>query len=74
MDHLAKFVKDEQLAKQKTFLAVTFGFPLVQKGLQKGLLIKWNKGFKCSNVIGNDVVQLLKDAIERRGVCYTITP
>lgn len=31
-------------------------------------LISWTKGFKCSGVEGQDVVQLLRDAIERQGV------
>lgn len=69
MDQLAKFMKAEQLTREKIFLALTFGFPLVQKGLEKGFLAKWTKGFKCTNVVGNDVVQLLRDAIERKGVC-----
>lgn len=31
-------------------------------------LISWTKGFRCSGVEGQDVVQLLRDAIERQGV------
>ena len=31
-------------------------------------LISWTKGFKCSDVEGQDVVQLLRDAIQRQGV------
>lgn len=49
-------------------LGFTFSFPLQQLGLTKGLLVKWTKGFNCSDVVGEDVVQLLKDAIARRGV------
>lgn len=49
-------------------LGFTFSFPLQQLGLTKGLLVKWTKGFNCSDVVGKDVVQLLKDAIARRGV------
>lgn len=67
-----KFMREEKVSRQKMFLALTFGFPLKQTGLQKGVLIKWTKGFKCSNVVGNDVVQLLRDAIERKGVCNTV--
>lgn len=70
VDQLAKFMKEERLTEKKRFLSLTFGFPLVQKGLEKGFLAKWTKGFKCSDVVGNDVVQLLKDAIERRGVRF----
>lgn len=70
VNHIAKFMRDENLTREKRLLTLTFGFPVVQMGLQKGLLIKWTKGFRCSNVVGNDVVQLLKDAIERKGVCF----
>lgn len=31
-------------------------------------LISWTKGFRCSDVEGQDVVQLLRDAIRRQGV------
>lgn len=31
-------------------------------------LISWTKGFRCNGVEGQDVVQLLREAIERQGV------
>lgn len=61
-------MKEEKVTKETLPLGFTFSFPLQQKGLTKGYLERWTKGFNCSNVVGNDVVQLLKDAIERRGV------
>lgn len=39
-----------------------------QLALDKALMVKWAKGFDCSDVIGEDVGQLLNDAINRRGV------
>ena len=42
-------------------------FPCKQEGLAVGRLVRWTKGFQCSGVEGEDVVQLLKQAIERRG-------
>jgi hexokinase len=66
-DCLAKFIKDEKITNETLPLGFTFSFPLMQKGLTKGILERWTKGFNCSGVIGNDVVQLLKDAIARRG-------
>lgn len=53
---------------EKLPLGFTFSFPLTQLGLTKGMLARWTKGFNCSGVVGEDVVQLLKDAIARRGV------
>lgn len=39
-----------------------------QIALERALMVKWAKGFDCSGVVGEDVVQLLNDAIIRRGV------
>ncbi|KAE8741718.1 hypothetical protein FOCC_FOCC012768 [Frankliniella occidentalis] len=64
---LANFMKEHDVYSHKLPLGFTFSFPLQQLGLTKGLLETWTKGFKCSGVVGNDVVQLLKDAIKRRG-------
>ncbi|XP_017780518.1 PREDICTED: hexokinase type 2 isoform X3 [Nicrophorus vespilloides] len=66
-DCLAKFMKEEKVQKEKLPLGFTFSFPLQQLGLTRGMLERWTKGFNCSGVIGQDVVQLLKDAIARRG-------
>ncbi|XP_076257528.1 hexokinase A isoform X6 [Rhynchophorus ferrugineus] len=70
-DHIAEclaiFVKEEQVQHETLPLGFTFSFPLSQKGLTKGILQRWTKGFNCSNVVGNDVVQMLNEAIERRG-------
>ena len=33
-----------------------------------GRLVRWTKGFKCEGVEGEDVVRLLHEAIQRRGV------
>ena len=64
---LATFVKSRNLDDQIIPLGFTFSFPVRQKGLDKGELITWTKGFKCEGVEGSDVVTLLKNAITRRG-------
>eukprot|EP00092_Neocalanus_flemingeri_P034173 GFUD01037166.1.p1 GENE.GFUD01037166.1~~GFUD01037166.1.p1 ORF type:complete len:544 (+),score=125.53 GFUD01037166.1:103-1734(+) len=63
---LASFVKEHHLEDEILPLGFTFSFPLIQEGLTKGRLAQWTKGFKCSSVEGFDVVDLLKQAIERR--------
>lgn len=35
---------------------------------QQGILLKWTKGFKATGCEGEDVVNLLKEAIHRREV------
>uniref|UniRef100_A0A1B0ABY8 Phosphotransferase n=1 Tax=Glossina pallidipes TaxID=7398 RepID=A0A1B0ABY8_GLOPL len=70
-DHIAEclcnFVTEHEVKYERLPLGFTFSFPLKQLGLTKGLLVTWTKGFNCEGVINEDVVQLLKDAIARRG-------
>ncbi|XP_052772317.1 hexokinase type 2-like isoform X2 [Mya arenaria] len=70
-DHIAecifKFMKDHNLIDKVLPLGFTFSFPCRQAGLDKAILTSWTKGFKCEGVEGNDIVQLLHEAIERRG-------
>merc|ERR1719509_567207 len=70
-DHIAKclsdFVFDRELQDEVLPLGFTFSFPCEQEGLARGRLVKWTKGFNCSGVEGEVVVQLLSEAIERRG-------
>ncbi|XP_023938418.1 hexokinase type 2 isoform X3 [Bicyclus anynana] len=64
---LANFMKEHFVYEERLALGFTFSFPLKQLGLTKGILQRWTKGFSCSGVVGEDVVQGLKDAIARRG-------
>lgn len=65
---LANFMKEHNVGEERLPLGFTFSFPLTQKGLTKGILERWTKGFNCSGCVGEDVVQLLKDALSRRNV------
>ena len=38
----------------------------------QGILLNWTKGFKASGAEGNNVVGLLRDAIKRRGVSFSL--
>ena len=49
-------------------LAFTFSFPCKQSSLSQATLVSWTKGFSCTGVVGNDVVLLLQQAIDRRKV------
>ncbi|CAL4126936.1 unnamed protein product, partial [Meganyctiphanes norvegica] len=64
---LASFIKERELEAEILPLGFTFSFPCVQEGLTKARLERWTKGFKCAGVEGEDVVQLMKEAITRRG-------
>lgn len=73
-DHIAKclaeFMRAENLivGHKEYPLGFTFSFPCEQKGLASAVLTNWTKGFSCEGVIQKDVVKLLQDAIQRRGV------
>lgn len=69
---LALFVKDLNLQNEVLPLGFTFSFPLDQHGLTKGYLIRWTKGFKCDDIIGEDIVDLLEQAIKKRGVSIPV--
>ncbi|KAI0773802.1 hexokinase [Fomes fomentarius] len=47
-------------------LGLTFSFPVEQTALNRGKVLTWTKGFSAKNAIGNDVVQLLQDAFDRK--------
>ncbi|XP_075716164.1 hexokinase-3 isoform X2 [Rhinoderma darwinii] len=70
-DHVAeclgRFLEQRNLKHRVFPLGFTFSFPCQQSQLDQSVLISWTKGFCCSGVEGQDVVQLLKDAVHRRG-------
>ncbi|XP_046507800.1 hexokinase HKDC1 isoform X3 [Equus quagga] len=47
-------------------LGFTFSFPCRQASIDKGTLIGWTKGFKATDCEGEDVVDMLREAIKRR--------
>ncbi|XP_075389683.1 hexokinase HKDC1 isoform X7 [Tenrec ecaudatus] len=47
-------------------LGFTFSFPCRQTRIDKGILVEWTKGFKATDCEGEDVVDLLREAIKRR--------
>ncbi|XP_006158941.2 hexokinase-3 [Tupaia chinensis] len=64
---LREFLDTHPVGTQGLQLGFSFSFPCHQTGLDKSTLISWTKGFRCSDVEGQDVVQLLRDAIKRQG-------
>ncbi|CAH6798398.1 hexokinase-3 [Phodopus roborovskii] len=64
---LSEFLDAHPTENQGLKLGFNFSFPCHQTGLDRGTLISWTKGFRCSGVEGQDVVQLLREAIQRQG-------
>ncbi|XP_060621596.2 hexokinase-3 [Anolis sagrei] len=46
-------------------LGFTFSFPCNQVSLDKGILLRWTKGFSAQGCVGEDAVGLLKEAMQR---------
>uniref|UniRef100_A0A3B5LYG9 Hexokinase-3 n=1 Tax=Xiphophorus couchianus TaxID=32473 RepID=A0A3B5LYG9_9TELE len=69
-DHLAQCVCDfldyMGLKKVRLPAGFTFSFPCQQSGIDTGTLVSWTKGFKATDCEGEDVVNMLREAIKRR--------
>uniref|UniRef100_W5MS36 Hexokinase-2 n=2 Tax=Lepisosteus oculatus TaxID=7918 RepID=W5MS36_LEPOC len=70
-DHVAESLKDfmqrKHINQRKQPLGITFSFPCRQSKLDEGVLLSWSKNFKARGVRGTDVVELLREAIDRLG-------
>ena len=71
-DHLAQcleeFLKAKKIMDVSVSLGFAFSFACQHKGLQAGKLINWSKGFECTGVKGEDIVHLLKEALQRKNL------
>lgn len=56
--------KDEEIFR----LGFTFSFPVQQIGINKGILMRWTKGFDIPDAIGKDVCELLQTEIDKLGL------
>ncbi|OIR58746.1 MAG: hexokinase [Amphiamblys sp. WSBS2006] len=52
--------------KQKYPLSFTFSFPVEQKTISSGKLLSLSKGFTCSGMVGEDIVELLQSSLDAR--------
>ncbi|NXD01908.1 HXK3 protein, partial [Certhia familiaris] len=66
IDCIIDFQMKQNLMAQTLPLGFTFSFPCQQVGLDKALLLTWTKGFSASGCVGQDVVQLLREAAQRK--------
>lgn len=64
LEELGTVPEDESL-----HLGLTFSFPVEQTALGAGRLLTWTKGFSATGAIGNDIVQLLQDSLDKKRVC-----
>ncbi|KAM4892775.1 hexokinase-3 isoform 1-T1 [Sylvia borin] len=66
IDCIIDFQTKQNLVTDMLPLGFTFSFPCKQLGLDKALLLTWTKGFSASGCVGQDVVQLLREAARRK--------
>lgn len=72
--HIGKFVEEhhsehfEETHAHRLQLGFTFSFPVDQKAVNKGYLIRWTKGFDIKDAIGKDVCELLQTEIDALGL------
>uniref|UniRef100_A0A8D2AP71 Hexokinase-2 n=1 Tax=Sciurus vulgaris TaxID=55149 RepID=A0A8D2AP71_SCIVU len=69
-DHIVQCIADfldyMGLKRSAAAFGFTFSFPCRQMSIDKGTLIGWTKGFKATDCEGEDVVDMLREAIKRR--------
>nr|CAG8559593.1 12592_t:CDS:2 [Entrophospora candida] len=53
---------------EKLKLGFTFSFPVEQTAINKGKLLHWTKGFDCPGAAGKDVVFMLQESLNFKGV------
>lgn len=64
-DCIFSFLDEFNLLGQNLPLGFCFSFPMIQTGIDEGILVTWTKTFKCKNVVGHEVVQMLKSALAK---------
>ena len=70
-DGVQVFFREHQLRHEQAYdLAFTFSFPVEQHSISSGKLIEWTKGFSATGVEGRDVMALLAEALERKGLGF----
>eukprot|EP00999_Lentomonas_sp_LEN2_P001936 NODE_308_length_1672_cov_86.117799_g276_i0.p1 GENE.NODE_308_length_1672_cov_86.117799_g276_i0~~NODE_308_length_1672_cov_86.117799_g276_i0.p1 ORF type:complete len:493 (-),score=90.39 NODE_308_length_1672_cov_86.117799_g276_i0:53-1531(-) len=72
-DFLAKcveefFVEHDISLSEPQDMGFTFSFPVEQTGIASGTLVSWTKGFSNPDVEGKDVVTMLQEAFDRKGL------
>ncbi|KAG8001479.1 Hexokinase-1 [Nibea albiflora] len=67
-ESLKDFLHKRNISLEKKHpLAFTFSFPCEQSALDQGLLLGWGKNYRPRGLQGKDVVQTLREAIDRTG-------
>jgi hexokinase len=70
-DCIQSFFMEHLVDRRQDYgLAFTFSFPVDQRAVASGKLISWTKGFTAPGAEGRDVVVLLSEALQRKGMDF----
>lgn len=68
-DCIKKFVDESKISIQEDIsLGFTFSFPIKQTAIASGILLRWTKDFSVKDVVGREVVGLLRKSLIRKGL------
>ena len=67
-EEVFKFVKANDIDQATAKLGFTFSFAVKATGLNSGTLLAWSKNIDAPDVVGKDVVDILRQAFERKGL------
>lgn len=68
--HHDDLLKDEQSGPLK--LGFTFSYPIEQKDLHSGTLLRWTKGFNIPDTVGKDVVELYQNELNDQALSSSV--
>ncbi|KAI8598804.1 hypothetical protein EDD21DRAFT_381484 [Dissophora ornata] len=68
IEHISAKIVEHPSNSETLELGFTFSFPVTQTAIDSGRLLRWTKGFNCPGAVGNDIVQLLQQALDRNEV------
>lgn len=66
MENFIETYADEGLRGKTLPLAFTFSFPVRQNSLDNATLITWTKSFDCPDAVNKNIVDLVRQSIERK--------
>lgn len=66
-DSLYAFLKRQKLQDDEFIMTLVFIPYVHQSGLKEAIVLKWTGGFVCTGMLNQNIVQLMQDAIDRRG-------
>lgn len=67
-DFIADRIGMVAAAEKEYRLGLTFSFPVEMKSLDSAILQRWTKEFNVEGVVGKDVMELLREALHRKGL------